>query len=213
MRSQLFLSFIPMYFFIFLGLSFWDTGSSLSAEIRSWTPYKVKKGDSLYAVAKKYKISIRELYDFNPKKRKNPSLYTGETLRIPSSSPQPTAKLKSYFRFPLERRIPVRMKFSSLTYAPHKGLTFQESPKPEKVVASRGGRVVAIDYMDGYGNYIILQHYGGYFSVYGNIGKISVNEGQKLGAGTELGFTKPRTGLYFQINLKNRALDPSPYIL
>ncbi|MCC5816025.1 MAG: peptidoglycan DD-metalloendopeptidase family protein [Leptospira sp.] len=188
----------------------------LYSEIASWKSYKVSKGDSLYQVARKFKVTINELYSLNPDKKKNPSLYTGEILKIPTkySSPNaPASQVKAYFQFPLEKRVSIDRKFSGLSYAPHKGVSFRKTSVPIGVMASRGGKVVTIDYMDGYGNYIVLEHFGGYYSVYGNIGKILVNEGQNISPGQKIGLTEKKNGLYFQLSLQDRPVDPLPYIL
>jgi murein DD-endopeptidase MepM/ murein hydrolase activator NlpD len=191
---------------------------SLHSEIASWKSYKVNKGDSLYQIARKFKITINDLYILNPDKQKNPSLYMGEILKIPtkfqtSNTPAPTSQMKAYFQFPLEKRVSIDKKFSGLSYAPHKGVSFQKTSVPIGVIASRGGKVITIDYMDGYGNYIVLQHFGGYYSVYGNIGKILVNEGQNISPGQKIGMTENKIGLYFQLSLQDRPIDPLPYIL
>lgn len=194
------------------------TSSVLKSEILPTDLYKVKKGDSLYGIAKKNRISITELYQWNPDKKKNPVLFTGETIKLPSKSKNgrsssANGKLASEFSYPLEKRISISQKFSSLTYNPNKGVFFQVSSSPVSVLASRGGKVVTIDYLDGYGNYIIVQHYGGYYSVYGNLGKITVNEGQTIHSGQGIGVTEKKAGLYFQISYQDRPIDPLPLIL
>ena len=59
------------------------------------------------------------------------------------------------------------------------------------------GRVVAIDYMDGYYNYVIIEHPNGYFTVYGNLEEVFVAEGQTV-----------KKGETFQVNQGKKTLDP-----
>lgn len=206
---------IPVYLLLVTILM---TSSVLRSEILPTYFYKVQKGDSLYGIAKKNKISLTELYKWNPDKKKKPVLYYGETIKLPpkskyGKSSTNTSKLASQFSYPLGKRVSISQKFSSLTYHPNKGVFFQVSSTPVTVLASRGGKVVTIDYMDGYGNYIIVQHYGGYYSVYGNLGKVTVNEGQTIHSGEGIGLTETKAGLYFQISYQNRPIDPLPLIL
>lgn len=50
------------------------------------SPYKVKKGDSFYSIAKKYGISQEMLSDLNPQVKSRTQLSIGQELRVPASN-------------------------------------------------------------------------------------------------------------------------------
>ncbi|WCL50550.1 LIC_10271 family cell wall hydrolase [Leptospira sp. GIMC2001] len=216
--------------FIILSLILVCLPNFLFAEILSFRNYKVQKNDTLFGIGKKFAVTTQEIYRWNAAKKKNPRLFVGEILRIPifasinnskastqtahsqSNSDHGSSSDTGLFRYPLNQYRPIVQNFSPVSYIPHKGILFQNKKISDSVIASRGGKVVAIDYMDGYGNYVILQHYGGYYSVYGNLGKVMVGEGQAISQGELVGSTEIKKGLYFQINLREKAIDPLPYI-
>lgn len=98
-------------------------------------------------------------------------------------------------------------KFSELTYDPHKGIQFQRGVS-SLVRASLPGKVVHVDYMDGYENFVILEHQNGLYSVYGNLERIQVTEGQQVKSKDRLGILAKDKGLYFQVNKQKLSLNP-----
>jgi murein DD-endopeptidase MepM/ murein hydrolase activator NlpD len=215
--TKVFMKFSCTILFIFLLL-----GKNLSAEILSFKSYKVEKKDTLFSIAQKFQISTKDIYRWNEKIKKDPRLLVGETIRIPILKSAAIKKIDpiviqihdstTNFHYPLVQRHKILLDFSAVSHAPHKGVLFQASGKLDSVLSIQSGKVVAIDYMDGYGNYIIMQHLGGYYSVYGNLGKILVVEGQNLEQGVRLGITLSKRGLYFQINQGEKTLNPIPLI-
>lgn len=178
--------------------------------------YKVQKGDTLFSIARKYNLSLEELLQRNPEKIHDKTLRIGEILNLSPKNhaglkknhPQPNKK----FFHPLNKKIKIQVYYSNLSYSPHKGLLFASTGNPESIQSISYGVVSCIDYMEGYGNYIILKHSDGYYSIYGNLETINVNEGEKVPAGKKIGSTGPNKGLYFQLNFKDKTLDPELYI-
>ena len=75
------------------------------------------------------------------------------------------------------------------------------------------GTVVYTDWVDGYGQLVIIDHGEGYHSLYGHLGKIEVAKGQNITTGTTLGTagdTRSWSGtvLYFEIRSQGQAQDP-----
>jgi murein DD-endopeptidase MepM/ murein hydrolase activator NlpD len=69
------------------------------------------------------------------------------------------------------------------------------------VVASEQGVIKKIGYMRGYGNYIVLVHNSRYMTVYANLDRINVTDGQKIPRGSVIGSLQPNDArLHFQIN-------------
>jgi septal ring factor EnvC (AmiA/AmiB activator) len=96
-----------------------------------------------------------------------------------------------------------------------KGMVF--SVKDESAVhAARGGKVVFADYLRGYGNMIIIDHGGGYFSVYGNNVRLDKDVGDRVGAGETISWVGSKESdlsvLYFEVRYKGRAIDPAKWL-
>jgi lipoprotein YgeR len=112
------------------------------------------------------------------------------------------------FQLPYTKKLLVTNPYSDDSENPHYGIVF----KPidfGSVVASMTGKVVALDYMDGYHNYIILEHPEGFYTVYGNLEQTVVGEGQIVKKGETLGALLKEKGLYFQISQGKKTLDPN----
>ena len=93
-----------------------------------------------------------------------------------------------------------------------------------EIAASEGAPVNAvhpgtIDYADpftGFGNLVIVDHGGNYYSLYGYMASIGVSRGQQVDAGTELGRvgTAPAgpAALYFELRVDGRSVDPIQWL-
>jgi LysM repeat protein len=58
--------------------------------------YKIKPGDTLSKIAKRYGITLKELLDINPRYKTNPNkVKVGDTLELPDTSTAPTQPLPS----------------------------------------------------------------------------------------------------------------------
>src|SRR5512143_649629 len=83
----------------------------------------------------------------------------------------------------------------------------------ETVRAVEGGQVAYADWYRGYGKLVILDHGGGFYSLYGNLSKLDLNKGDRVSRGQAIGLAG-ETGslkgakLYFEIRRKGEAEDP-----
>ncbi len=80
-----------------------------------------------------------------------------------------------------------------------------------KSVAS--GRVVFADWMRGFGNLIIVDHGGGYMSLYGNNQSVLKHEGDEVSAGDTIAAVgnsggNESNGLYYELRKQSRPFDP-----
>jgi murein hydrolase activator len=86
------------------------------------------------------------------------------------------------------------------------------APEGTPVTAVHPGAVDYADAFSGFGNLVILDHGGNYYSLYGYLGSIAVVRGQRVDAGTELGRvgTAPAGPpmLYFELRVDGRSVDP-----
>ena len=90
---------------------------------------------------------------------------------------------------------------------------FIRAPAGEEVHAVAGGRVVFADWLRGFGNLIIVDHGGGYMSLYGNNDALFKHPGDDIGMGEAIASTgnsggNAETGLYFELRFQSKPFDP-----
>jgi murein DD-endopeptidase MepM/ murein hydrolase activator NlpD len=91
------------------------------------------------------------------------------------------------------------------------------APAGTPVRAADDGVVLYSGRLRGYGNVVILQHSGGYVTVYGHNERNLVREGDRVARGqdiAELGATGRASGpnLHFEIRYENQAQNPLAYL-
>jgi murein DD-endopeptidase MepM/ murein hydrolase activator NlpD len=95
----------------------------------------------------------------------------------------------------------------------HQGLDIA-APTGTTVTATASGTVLLAQWYGGYGNYILIDHGGGYSSGYGHLSAIYVSVGQKVQKGQAIGAvgsTGQSTGphLHFEIRINGKPVDPA----
>ncbi len=98
----------------------------------------------------------------------------------------------------------------------HKGIDIG-SPMGAKIVASNQGKITTSAYNSSYGNYVIINHGGGYMTVYAHLSKRLVSVGQYVAKGQTIGLcgsTGHSTGphLHFEIRVNGTAVNPKKYV-
>lgn len=99
----------------------------------------------------------------------------------------------------------------------HKGIDIG-APTGAKIIASNEGKIVTSAYnAGGYGHYVIINHGGGYMTVYAHMSKRLVSKGQYVGKGQtigKVGSTGHSTGphLHFEIRVNGKAVNPRKYV-
>lgn len=78
------------------------------------------------------------------------------------------------------------------------------------------GQVIFADYFKGYGNMVIVDHGGGYFSLYGHASRISRKVGSQVSrndviAGVGDADSSRGPMLYFELRYQGKPIDPSPW--
>ena len=90
------------------------------------------------------------------------------------------------------------------------------APQGSPVVAVHPGVVDYAEQFSGFGNLVIVNHGGNYFSLYGYLDSISVARGDHVDAGTELGKVgMPPAGaaaLYFELRVDGHSVDPIQWL-
>jgi murein DD-endopeptidase MepM/ murein hydrolase activator NlpD len=90
-------------------------------------------------------------------------------------------------------------------------------PQGNPDFASKAGTVIAAEYAGGYGNMTIIDHGGGYSTLYAHQSRIYVHRGQTVQRGKQIGAcgaTGNATGahLHFEIRINGNHTNPSPYL-
>lgn len=195
--------------------------------------HKVKKGETIYSIAKYYSTDAQGLVDFPFNTFVNDetfALAVGQTLIVPDAlmpkeTPwQPSAYIarqtpdagtvvaSGNFIWPVSGVI--TQKFSWY----HKGLDIANRASPI-ILAADSGKVIVSGWPDGrgYGNMVQIDHGGGIQTLYGHFAKLFVVAGQSVNRGDQLGImgtTGRSTGihLHFEVRRNNVAFDPMAYL-
>ena len=107
-------------------------------------------------------------------------------------------------------------------YDYHTGIDINTGSGPyimgQSIKASNSGTVTKAVYSNvGYGNYVIIDHGGGYQTLYGHCSSLAVSVGQYVTQGQTIayvGSTGNSTGphLHFELRVNGSAVDPLPYV-
>ncbi len=188
--------------------------------------HKVRKGESLSLIAKKYKTTVSKIISYN-KLKKPYYIYPGQTLKIPVKVKKTITieekqenynfnkKIKLGFIWPVDGE--VISKFVNSAENRHLGIDIKtECGVPIK--ATEDGKVIyAGDSIKAYGNLIVIRHQNRLTSVYGHVGKIYIKENQWVKKGQVIGQTGKLNnsefcGLYFEIRKNTVPIDPLVFL-
>ena len=137
------------------------------------------------------------------------------TRRFPPDNKSPFAQLRGKLEWPTTGRLVSRfgqpragsVKWDGLVIAAERGTP---------VRAIHRGRVVYADWLAGLGLLVIVDHGGGYLSLYGHNEQLFRAVGDTVNAGDTIGSVgdsggRTSTGLYFEIRQSARPVDPLPW--
>jgi len=91
------------------------------------------------------------------------------------------------------------------------------APMGQTVISAAKGRVSATGSDNANGNYVVVEHSGGYTTVYAHLSKISVSSDEWVDDNTkigEVGSSGISTGphLHFEVKMNNESVNPENYI-
>ena len=199
--------------------------------------HDVRPGESLYRIGKAYGVPYRDVARVNSigppytirvgsklfipgADRPLPvTVITPRATAAPRPKSTPTAKpanagASPRFLWPARGKIPSH--FGRRGRSHHDGLDIT-APRGTAVMAAREGKVIFSDRLSGYGNVIIVEHGGGFASVYAHNDRNFVRTGARISAGQKIatvGATGRTSGphLHFEIRKDNVARDPLWYL-
>ena len=200
---------------------------------------KVRKGDTVYSLAKKYDSNAQQIVDFPVNDFSDLdtfALNAGQIIIIPDGSlPEPApvvvpgsgigniARTKpitgqvganpgtGQFIWPTQGGITQRFVYY------HPGLDIANNAAPA-IAAADSGTVVSVEYLKyDYGHHVIIDHGNGYQTLYAHMSTINVNAGAKVTKGQvigKMGSTGRSTGthLHFEIRKGGVHLNPLTFL-
>ena len=125
------------------------------------------------------------------------------------------------FRQPFSGSFPITLDFGEAwpplyTHeSPHQGIDYG-TPIGTPILASADGTVTVVkDLPNGYGKYIMLQHEGGYQTIYAHLSTFAVRIGQEVSKGDIIGYSGSSgnsTGPHLHFEMRNQGvrIDPKP---
>ncbi len=201
--------------------------------------YKIKKGDSLFALAKKFGVNFSTLMKLNGLNDKS-VIKIGQVIKIPQitvgkkkSSPSKTKtgkttrknthKAGSHNSKALKAISSKKANSKLLWPVPAKNVFYLsgkiygvviDSKKGQSVKAIASGTVVSTGPHRGFGQVVFVRTKTKHIFVYGGLSKVSVKKGTKVKVGQKLGSlgTELLTGkarMYFMVYNKNKPMDPA----
>lgn len=183
--------------------------------------YTVVKGDSLSGIARATKVDYERILEANG--LSTPVVSPGQKLFIPGATlstwdlRQASGELFLYpTRGTITSRFGTRRDPFTGVRTFHNGIDIANA-LGTPVRASMAGTVTDTGFNSSYGNYIVINHEGGFQTLYGHLKSFGVRVGQDVAQGQQIGQmgnTGYSTGTHthFSIFKWNRALNPLNYL-
>lgn len=184
--------------------------------------HTVRRGESLSALASQYGTTVNALLDAND--LASAVIVPGQTLFVPGGRMNPTdlkIVLGELFRYPTVGRFTsgFGMRIDPFTGLRrfHNGIDLANTPGTP-VVAASSGRVAHVETRNPtYGMFVIMQHAGGFQTLYAHLDTITVRVGQTVSQGARIGLmgnTGRSTGphLHFSVIKDGVFVDPLRYL-
>ncbi|MDR0322557.1 MAG: M23 family metallopeptidase [Treponema sp.] len=177
--------------------------------------YRAVRGDTLYSIARTNGITLQRLLEINGFSS-NHVLRVGDVIRVPGRStpsnppanntPAPVAGGIYALRWPVTPK--------DITYMTGQMGVVVEGERLESVRSLTQGNVVSAGPWRKFGRVVIVETAGGYYYMYGGCESISVNVGDRITPGLEVGrlginpvSEKPQ--LFFMVFRSDNPIDPA----
>jgi len=191
--------------------------------------HKVKKGDTVYSVAKYYQTDAQGIvdYPFNTfTSDETFELAVGQVLIVPDGVMPKAAKVyiakdtpnagtvvaSGIFVWPTSGKISQRFSWY------HRAVDIANAVGTP-ILAADAGKVIVAGWPDnvGYGNRVMIDHGNGYVTLYAHMSKVLVDVGQTVQRGSTIGLmgsTGRSTGphCHFEIRASGKTQDPLAYL-
>lgn len=190
-----------------------STVRSMPTNEKHEASYTVRAGDTFWGISRRYGLSVQQLETLNPTVDPG-KLEPGDTLRLPPGAKPVAALPQRVFSWPLQ---PVKV---SSAYGSrkgrHKGIDLGGA-KGDKIRAAAAGKVVFAGRNGDYGRVVVLDHGGGYRTLYAHNRKNKVSVGERVKQGqviATVGSSGNASGphVHFELLRDGRPVNPAPYM-
>jgi len=211
--------------------AFSDISVTTNPPAQKLVDYVVLKGDTLFNIAKKHDLSLQKLREIN-KFPDNHVIKTGDIVKVPgkpvqntaqtiqpaqpvqppAANPVPDKNASPVVPGILAMRWPVNAK--EISYMTGQMGVIVEGENNEAVKSLTQGKVISAGPWRKFGKVAIVEVSGGYFYMYGGCDTLSVNVGDKIAPGTELGklginAVSEKSQLFFMVFRNDIPIDPA----
>ncbi len=183
--------------------------------------HKVKAGETIWRIAKTYGVDVEAIVKSNNIPNvalieKDQLVFIPGALAVKDVGPvaeRVNVSDPGEFIWPVKGRI---LSYFGERYQSraNRGIAIQ-APEGESVKASRSGKVVFADYLNGYAYTVILDHGDGFFSVYGQNSRLLVKLGEMVSQNQPLALLGKQgevSFLHFEIRKNSVADNPLYYL-
>ncbi len=199
-------------------------GGAIDTDFYRIISYKVRRGDTLEKLARRYHTTIRTIKKVN--NFTNSNIIAGQIIKMPklvvdlSRSSRNRSRVKKDFIWPVRGRIssnygwrihPVLNKRHF-----HGGIDIAVG-SGTSVRAAKAGRVLNSGWIQGFGKTVTIDHSNGVVTLYAHNSKLLVKAGQKVSQGqiiSKSGSTGLSTGPHvdFRILINSKTVNPLKYL-
>ncbi len=213
--------FKKVFLILFLGscviISGCTTSRHVSLRDRSFKKgiyHKVKPKETLWRIAKTYGLSVEKIARAN-NIHNAAQIQENQLIFVPGAKEQKTTILaqeafdKDDFKWPIKGKV-VSFFGGKRSLFENKGIDIQ-SEFGKNVYASRGGEIVFADYLNGYGETVIVDHGDGYLTIYAYNSDILASLGELVTADVpiaKVGRKDSLALLHFEIRKNSVANNP-----
>jgi len=193
----------------------------LLARVKDERAYHDRMVGELSEAARRLEAFIRDLQEKQRRAAKAPPAARPRTTPLPDGTPGTGfGALRGRLVWPAEGKVlgeygaQIHPRFGTKTF--RNGIDIGV-PEGTNIVAVYGGHVLYTGWFRGYGNLIIVDHGGEYYTLYAHAAEIKVKEGDEVKQGQAIG-TVGDTGslqgprLYFEVRHQGKPQDPSQWL-
>ena len=187
--------------------------------------HTVKRGETVYSIASKYKSDAQAMVDFPFNTFANDetfALAVGQRLIVPFGV-MPEAKVSPQYlaQTPSAGAVtatgdwvwPAAGKITQRFVSYHPGIDIANKSGPAVVAADAGKVVAVLSHRWGYGNHVIIDHGNGYQTLYAHMRSFSVQVGQTVNRGAVIGLmgsTGRSTGVHLHFEIRQGGIRINP---
>lgn len=166
----------------------------------------VKRGEHLSGISQKYSVSVKKLMKVNSIRQKN-KIFIGQKLIIPkrNSTTRVPYRRSPTFVYPV-RKVRILSSFGRGNETESFGLTLS-THRGQTIRASGRGRIARVGRFRGLGDYILIDHGGGWITMYSGFHSVGVRVGEKVKKNSSLGNLRGNH-LFFLVAYRGIPVDP-----